>query len=293
MFSRFFGSRASSKESEFEIEEDTKNDDDDDDDNWTNSLKVNLSRLIAYATSADVTLQREVAEKLANEAVNPKRQVQIVEYGGLKLLVPLTKSVDVEVQRLVAHALANLSVNANNQQLMADEGAIEMLIPLLSINHELVQRQSAKALANLAVNASNKRKIALAGGITKLINLVISHHIPVRIEAVAALANLAVNDLNETDIVQAGGVEPIIASLTISMNSLRFSGDCKDDFNSTDGLYEELAAQCTRAVRNLSVNPLNKQLLIRLGTTEILHTLKNWPSDRISQQARKALRNLA
>lgn len=53
----------------------------------------------------------QVAEKLANEAVKSNRQVQIVEYGGLKLLVPLTKSVDQEVQRLAAHALANLSVN--------------------------------------------------------------------------------------------------------------------------------------------------------------------------------------
>ena len=56
-------------------------------------------------------LQREVAERLANEAVKPTRQVQIVEYGGLKLLVPLTKSKDIEVQRLSAHCLANLSVN--------------------------------------------------------------------------------------------------------------------------------------------------------------------------------------
>ena len=292
MLSRFFGRRPSSKESEFEIENSKDDCDDDDDDNWTNGLRVNLSRLIAYATSADVTLQREVAEKLANEAVNPKRQVQIVEYGGLKLLVPLTKSVDVEVQRLVAHALANLSVNANNQQLMAEEGAIEMLIPLLSVNHELVQRQSAKALANLAVNASNKRQIAVSGGIEKLILLATSHHIPVRIEAVAALANLAVNDLNETDIVQSGGLDPIISSLTIAMNSLRYSSDSKDEYNSTNGLYEELAAQCTRAVRNLSVNPLNKQLLVRLGATDILHTLKHWPNERISQQARKALRNL-
>jgi hypothetical protein len=53
----------------------------------------------------------QVAEKLANEAVKPSRQVQIVEYGGLRLLVPLTKSTDEEVQRLSAHALANLSVN--------------------------------------------------------------------------------------------------------------------------------------------------------------------------------------
>ena len=48
---------------------------------------------------------------MANEAVKSARQVQIVEFGGLKLLVPLTKSVDEEVQRLAAHALANLSVN--------------------------------------------------------------------------------------------------------------------------------------------------------------------------------------
>ena len=76
---------------------------------------MNLSRLIVYAESADPALQREVAERLANEAVKPARQVQIVEYGGLKLLVPLTKSTDMEVQRLAAHALANLSVNCKEQ----------------------------------------------------------------------------------------------------------------------------------------------------------------------------------
>jgi len=47
--------------------------------------------------------------------VKPTRQVQIVEFGGLKLLLPLTESGDKEVQRLSAHALANLSVNADNQ----------------------------------------------------------------------------------------------------------------------------------------------------------------------------------
>ena len=151
----------------------------------------------------------QVAEKLANEAVNPKRQVQIVEYGGLRLLVPLTKSTDPDVQRLAAHALANLSVNglqlfilmtmtlifilADNQALMAQEGGIEMLVDLLSSTQELTQRQSAKALANLGVNVDNKRKIAEAGGIPKLVTLADSAFIPVRIEAIAALANLAVN----------------------------------------------------------------------------------------------------
>ena len=35
----------------------------------TEALRVNLQRLIAYACSADTALQREIAEKLANEAV--------------------------------------------------------------------------------------------------------------------------------------------------------------------------------------------------------------------------------
>lgn len=48
---------------------------------------------------------------LANEAVKPSRQTQIVELGGLRLLVPLTRSPDIEVQRLAAHCLANISVN--------------------------------------------------------------------------------------------------------------------------------------------------------------------------------------
>ena len=103
----FFKGKKDDKKSDFVIEEDAE----DAESPFIKSMQVNLSRLIVYAESADVTLQREVAEKLANEAVKPNRQVQIVEYGGLKLLIPLTRSVDQEVQRLTAHALANLSVN--------------------------------------------------------------------------------------------------------------------------------------------------------------------------------------
>jgi len=44
----------------------------DSDEGFTEALKVSLQRLIAYAKSADTSLQREVAEKLANEAVKRK-----------------------------------------------------------------------------------------------------------------------------------------------------------------------------------------------------------------------------
>jgi hypothetical protein len=102
---------AKGSKDEFTFEEDTT------DDAFTEALRVNLQRLIVYAKSADTSLQREVAEKLANEAVKPDRQVQIVELEGLKLLLPLTQSKDIEVQRLAAHALANLSVNCERRSL--------------------------------------------------------------------------------------------------------------------------------------------------------------------------------
>jgi hypothetical protein len=92
------------------------------DSGFTEALRLHLQRLIMYAQGSDPALQREVAEKLANEAVKPERQVQIVELGGLALLLPLTQSEHPEVQRLAAHALANLSVSADNQVRMADEG---------------------------------------------------------------------------------------------------------------------------------------------------------------------------
>lgn len=39
------------------------------DDSFCESVRINLQRLIVYAQSADTELQREVAERLANEAI--------------------------------------------------------------------------------------------------------------------------------------------------------------------------------------------------------------------------------
>lgn len=292
MFNNFFGSKKKEEKSDFEIVDD----DDDADESYVENLKLNLSRMIVYADSADIKLQREVAEKLANEAVKPSRQVQIVEYGGLKLLVPLTNSNDVEVQRLAAHALANLSVNATNQEIMASEGAIEMLIKLVSSTNELIQRQSAKALANLGVNSDNKRKIALKGGIPKLVALAQSPLISIKIEAIAALANLAVNDENELEIVESGGLVPIVDMAAEVAKYFSTGGgfvELKGTHQATSPEhYEELGAQCARALRNLSVHPSNKAQVVSFGAAESLLMLASSSNDRVSQQARRALKNL-
>lgn len=279
----YLGFGKKEKKSDFEIVEEEN------DDSFADDIRINLTRLIAYAESSDVLLQREVAEKLANEAVKPIRQVQVVAFGGLRLLIPLTRSIDPEVQRLASHALANLSVNSDNQVLMAENGAIEALIALLSSTHELIQRQAAKALANLGVNVQNKCKIADRGGIPKLLNLARDASIPVKIESIAALANLAVNDANETEIVRLGGLVPIMASLRETgpvLNPIR-----KKFAKNVENL-EELAAQCCRALRNLSVNPNNKKTILELGAITLLLPCMDSANERISQQAHRAMKNL-
>lgn len=60
--SSFFGKKtAEEKKSDFKIE-----DEDEEDDAYIKSLQINLSRLIAYAESADVQLQREVRRNHGN-----------------------------------------------------------------------------------------------------------------------------------------------------------------------------------------------------------------------------------
>mmetsp|Transcript_20177 Transcript_20177/g.34020 ORF Transcript_20177/g.34020 Transcript_20177/m.34020 type:complete len:296 (-) Transcript_20177:199-1086(-) len=287
---KWFKSKPEEKKSDIEIE---YSDEDEEDDAYVQQLRVNLSRLIVYAESADHSLQREVAEKLANEAVKPSRQAQIVEYGGLRLLVPLTKSSDTEVQRLSAHALANLSVTAENQVQMAREGAIEMLIDLLQSTHDLTLRQAAKALANLGVNPDNKRLIAQSEGIPALIKLLGTSILPVKIEVVAALANLAVNDENEIEIVRQQGLGPIVACAAMVAEALDNDMNGKSGFPAREMQYIlELAAQCCRALRNLSVNPDNKMEIVSYGAEDHLRVLVRSSNERISQQAKRALKNL-
>jgi hypothetical protein len=65
MFSLF--KKRDEKKSDFELEDD---EDDESDTGFTKSLQLNLSRLIVYAESADVKLQREVIFSLFNVLIS-------------------------------------------------------------------------------------------------------------------------------------------------------------------------------------------------------------------------------
>ena len=54
----------------------------------------------------------------------------------------------------------------------------------------------------------------------------------------------------------------------------------------------DLEAQSARALRNLSVNPQNKAQILELGGLDALHQLAESSSERVQQQAQRALLNL-
>lgn len=243
---------------------------------FTETLRVNLQRLLIYAKSSDPKLQREVAERLANEALRSDRQAQIVECGGLKLLVQLTRSDDAEVQRLSAHALANLSALPVNQKVMAEfEGGIDMLVKLLKSPIPEVQRQAAKSIANLSVVASNMKLISEKQGLQPLIALIAVPQIKTRVEAIAAIANLAVDDVIERQIVVAGTFTNLL--------------DCLRPTLPSDIDY---LTQIARALRNLSHNRDNAEALRAAGGVPLLEALAKVSHERIRSQAQAALANI-
>jgi len=173
---------------------------------------------------------------------------------------------------------------------MADEGAVEMLLNLLETNNEIIQRQAAKAIANLSVNHDNKLKIGQIGGIAKLVALAGSNTLQVKIEAIAALGNLAVNDYNELEIVKQGALGQLASSAMLAAQHLQQARGKRDREMQN---WEELAAQCARCLRNLTVNPLNRSQVTASGVVPALKVFGQSHNERIAQQSSKALRNLS
>ena len=256
--------------------------DDLDGSNFSEVLRRNLQRLFLYASSSDVSAQREVAERLANEAVLRERQAQIVEYGGLKLLVPLAQSQDTEVQRLATHALANLSALPANQHKIAElSGGLEILFVLLGSANAEVQRQAAKTVANISVVPANMRAIAQKGGLPPLLAMLTSPHPRTRVEAIAAVSNLAVDDENERALVAGEALQKVLASLSEGSGApFRAPSDV------------DMAVQIARALRNLTANAAHARLLATLSGREAVACLMAMQVDKVSQQCSICLEHL-
>jgi hypothetical protein len=119
---------------------------------------------------------------------------------------------------------------------------IQALISLLGSAFPATQRQAAKAIANLAVKSENKQVLMKHNALPSLLNLASSGISNIQTEAIAAIANLSVDDDNEVLIGDTlGGVKIIMTVLSESLD-------------------DDVLAQGARAIRNLSIAHVNKQL---------------------------------
>lgn len=157
---------------------------------------------------------------------------------------------------------------------MARCGALEVLVQLLRSENASTGKQAAKAIANLAVNAENKARIRNADGLAPLIKLAGSEIAAVQVEAIAALANLSVDDENERLVGQnLGGIDVIL-------NAARKPDD-------------DLRAQCARALRNLSCQAENQEIMRKLGGVAMLQEMALSGNEKARAQSAKALANLS
>jgi hypothetical protein len=239
-------------------------------------FQVKLKKLITMSKSTDVPIQRAVAECLANEAMFEERRALIVNLGGLDLLQSLIMSNDPEVQRLVTHTLANLAVSDHNQlEIAKNLDLIQALISLLGSSFPATQRQAAKAIANLAVKSENKQVIMKHNALPSLLNLASSGISNIQTEAIAAIANLSVDDDNEVLIGDTlGGVKIIMTVLRESLD-------------------DDVLAQGARAIRNLSIAHVNKQLIMKYDGDVTLSTLAASKIEKIRCQALITLHNIS
>ena len=239
-------------------------------------FQAKLLKLITMSKSTELPIQRAVAECLANEAMLEERRALIVNLGGLDLLQSLIMSKDPEVQRLVTHTLANLAVSDHNQlEIAKNLDLIQALISLLGSTFPATQRQAAKAIANLAVKSENKHILLKHNALPPLLHLASSGMSNIQTEALAAIANLSVDDDNEVLIGDTlGGVQIIMTVLSESLD-------------------DDVLAQGARAIRNLSIAHVNKQLIRKYDGDATLSTLAASKIDKIRCQALITLHNIS
>lgn len=91
---------------------------------------------------------------------------------------------------------------------------------------------------------------------------------------------------------QCDGLTPVVEAMAEAVAVVFHHPGVPADIRRDYANAEELAAQCARALRNLSVNAGNKMAITRLGAIPSLQALTDHPNERISQQAKRALRNL-
>ncbi|KAJ2781963.1 Vacuolar protein 8 [Coemansia javaensis] len=264
---------------------------------------VLVDALIRFVDTATIKVQCQAILTLRNLASDEQYQLQIVEKGGLRSLLPLLQS---EYDPLVVSAsacLRNLSIHPDNEKPILDSGILECLVGLITQSaSEEAQCHVISALRNLVANSDSAKAPFAAAGLFDHIKAVMMSPAasPTVVgEMVAALNVFALDDSLWPYIIDGAFLELLIplthapqlelqynACVTISSLAAK-AGEAGERFvqvwDRPNGGLQSYLATCLAVDRGMdpmlrSVALWTVYLLVENGSPELVRLVTGHPS---------------
>ena len=126
---------------------------------------VNVTNLVSFLCSADVTYRLFGAVTLGNIASDVNLQAEMVRGGVLTPLITIANAADLETQRCIAYSLCNLSADPERRAALISGGGLPQLVSLACSDHPADQRAALATLRSIAADSSNRRALVEAGAL--------------------------------------------------------------------------------------------------------------------------------
>ena len=178
---------------------------------------------------------------LANITSSCQYHSQIVEGGGIEVLVALACCEDIETQRQSLASVRGLCTTVENRKLLLQKGILDPLILMSRSNNNEMVQEVAAVLNCLSSQEENKEEISYRA-ISTLISMLVSGDDVVERNSCCAIANLLEVMDTHSRFLEERGVAPLI--------SLCSSSDAR------------CSIEATRAIANLSSKPEMIELLV-------------------------------
>eukprot|EP00753_Platysulcus_tardus_P021101 PLAT8623.2.p1 GENE.PLAT8623.2~~PLAT8623.2.p1 ORF type:complete len:507 (-),score=225.54 PLAT8623.2:120-1640(-) len=168
-----------------------------------------VARLLASPGS--LRIARELCAVVLNMCYERENVEQLLELGGMPLLVKLLAADDEQLAAAAAGALQSICYQASGRRSAVDEGALAPLVLLLreSDDVELLIRASG-ALHNISSDPLSIAAIRTAGAIAPLVKLLLQPDCQICGAAAGAIQNLSREAEAREEIVAAGAFSPLV-----------------------------------------------------------------------------------
>jgi hypothetical protein len=230
-----------------------------------------LGALAALARSSEFELQQRAADTLCDLSADFKACREMVEAGGVRIVLQLSKTDSMPIRSKCAVVLHNFSTLTEMLERFIRDGLIESLVSLSQDVARIpvgdsAQRMSmawscAAGLANLSKQQSMHAKYITTGAIQALVELSKSLSMEAKQACAVALCNLACTPSCRAPLLEAG-VVPVLVALARA-NS------------------ETVKAECGQALCNLSCEPGLEEAITTAGAPSGLLITALFRSDTV------------